>query len=350
MFGQDQGVPFYLITSPALAAHLTVECERHVAAGVLILEADDALQRVIATVPENSHILVVSPDSFISSLSPDAIGRRKVGVLAANSTPCPPDAVAHFLAAAEATDAAQQVVWSRAFFEALNATEWLSIRNDDHGVEATFAFRDPGNKWFFQGGHLGWGQQQIVPSGEISVLPTSHGKFDVTRRLKIDGEIALTGYAILHSGRPSFLREDQQRLYEALQPLEHGAVICTVRDGVIRATRASSPIVEDSRRHLEAMFMVDSRYRLIWELGLGINRELPRLPGNYAMNETYGGSSGILHWGLGLTPYTQYHLDVLSPGTTIVDQSGRELLEGRESKGTGTIVPFIHTACPCLDG
>jgi len=49
------------------------------------------------------------------------------------------------------------------------------------------------------------------------------------------------------------------------------------------------------------------------EIGFAHNVTLQLLDGNHAMNEVYGGlnegSDGCLHWGLGLTPYTQYHLD-----------------------------------------
>ena len=44
------------------------------------------------------------------------------------------------------------------------------------------------------------------------------------------------------------------------------------------------------------------------------------------MNEVYGGTEGCLHWGLGLTPYTQYHLDIISPGTTVYTDAGEVVL------------------------
>jgi len=50
------------------------------------------------------------------------------------------------------------------------------------------------------------------------------------------------------------------------------------------------------------------------------------LPGNHAMNEVYGGTHGCLHWGIGLTPFTQYHLDIISPGTTVSNDKGETLL------------------------
>lgn len=50
------------------------------------------------------------------------------------------------------------------------------------------------------------------------------------------------------------------------------------------------------------------------------------LAGNHAMNEVYGGTKGCLHWGIGLTPFTQYHLDIISPGTTVSNDRGDPLI------------------------
>ena len=44
------------------------------------------------------------------------------------------------------------------------------------------------------------------------------------------------------------------------------------------------------------------------------------------MNEVYGGEHGCLHWGLGLTPFTQYHLDIISPDTTVYTENGEVIL------------------------
>ncbi|GJH03185.1 hypothetical protein [Paraburkholderia terrae] len=90
---------------------------------------------------------------------------------------------------------------------------------------------------------------------------------------------------------------------------------------------------------------VDSRYRILWEIGFGINTESRILPGNHAMNETYGGTAGAIHFGIGLTPYTQYHLDIICPNTTVKTSHGDYLIGGKPSS--------IHRArgagCPCLE-
>ena len=79
---------------------------------------------------------------------------------------------------------------------------------------------------------------------------------------------------------------------------------------------------------LEALFRIDSRYRKVWELGFAINTRHELLPGNTAMNETFGGTAGTLHFGLGLTPYTQYHLDIICPLTRVLSDRDEELIGG----------------------
>jgi len=83
---------------------------------------------------------------------------------------------------------------------------------------------------------------------------------------------------------------------------------------------------------LEHMFAVDSRYRIVWEIGHALNVSLDILPGNHAMNEVYGGVEGCLHWGLGLTPFTQYHLDIISPYTSVIGGATGDVLLGTPGK------------------
>jgi len=156
-----------------------------------------------------------------------------------------------------------------------------------------------------------------VPAGEISVLPIDITEFEENLRLPLNGEIVLRGYPILHSGTPSFSRADQARIHGRLSVLQDHAVICRVESGLIVDIRPDSAGAAPAIDMLNAMFEVDSRYRMVWEMGHALNTSLELVPGNNAMNEVYGGTAGCLHWGLGLTPYTQFHLDIISPDTTV---------------------------------
>ena len=110
-------------------------------------------------------------------------------------------------------------------------------------------------------------------------------------------------------------------------------MIASVRNGIIENLRATDAEGESAVAMLEAMFEVDSRYRIIWEIGFGINMALTRpLPGNHAMNEVFGGTGcGALHYGMGLTPYTQYHLNIICPGTSVVGVGGQVLFGGGQA-------------------
>ncbi|HXI25081.1 MAG TPA: hypothetical protein VNG71_14555, partial [Pyrinomonadaceae bacterium] len=276
---------------------------------------------------EPAHVLVASPNVFFRSPEEEMIGpRRKLVAMACNSTPTSLEAVAHFLGVIERTDPQRQLAFAERFFELGRSSEWLEIVDEQYGTRARFNHLDDSYEWNQQAGPLEWGEQQIAPAGEISVLPTEITEFNADLRLAINGEIAFRGLPITHSGEPSFLREDQARIFSLLRHMEEHAIIARVENGVVQEIQESHPAVSPAVRMLEAMFEVDSRYRIIWELGFAINTELTLLGGNYAMNEVYGGTNGCLHFGLGLTPYTQYHVDIISPGIRVYTSRGELLL------------------------
>jgi hypothetical protein len=307
---------------------------------------------VLQKIQEPAHVLVISPDHFFSSVEPHLIGRRQLAIMAANSTLTPPAAIKHFVAVLEVTDSQAQRRMADKFFATLEQEEALQIVDEFYGTIARFVHLNDTYEWFEQGGPLEWEQQQIVPSGELSVLPVAHGQFDSTRKLAINGEVAFQGFAILHSGKPSFLREDQERIYKALSTLEKHAVIATVEDGWITKLQTTHPSVERAKSMLQALFDVDSRYRLIWEVGFGINTQLKLWSGNTAMNEVYGADNGVIHWGLGLTPFTQYHLDLICPNTKVLGDTGEILIGLRSgeqpSRKQGEIARHTANACPCI--
>lgn len=279
-------------------------------------------------IPEPAHVFVSSPNAFFQSPPPDRIGpRRKLMAMACNSTPTPLHVVEHFLRVIERTDPNEQQAFADRFFERVEAADHLEMVDEACGTRAVFEHFSQDYEWNQQAGPIDWGTQQIAPSGEISVLPINILKFNQDLRLTINGEIAFKGQPILHSGTPSFSREDQARIYEKLAPIRGHAVIATVVNGTITEIRASHPDAVGTVKMMQAMFDVDSRYRIVWEIGFALNTALTILPGNYAMNEVYGGTSGALHWGLGLTPYTQYHLDIICPGVRVVGPSN-ELVHG----------------------
>lgn len=330
-FGDSEGSTFCLVTALGMGRHFEVERgPKYVGARVIESAGNVAFTELLQTeIPDNAHVLVILPDVYFRSPSTEELGpRRKLAVMACTSTPTSLEAIAHFVRIAERTDPARQDAMSDEFFTRGQATATLRFVDGDYGTAAEFAHLDEDLTWHEQTGTLDWGQQQLFPAGEISVLPVEVFGQNINSHLAINGTLALRSHPVLHSGTPSYLPEDQERLYQSLTTLRHYPLIATVRDGVIAELEATAPDCEPAARTLRAMCAVDSRYATILEIGFGINTGLELFPGNSAMNEVYGGTAGAVHFGLGLIPYTQYHLDLISPHTRVLTQQGEVIFGG----------------------
>lgn len=326
-FGDPDGAAFCLVTSPSLLDQ--VELARTARyKDYQIIPLDDDFNTILRDrIPSRAHVLVMSPDTFFQSPEDELIGAgRKLLAMACNSTPTDTAALHHFLRCIEATDPLAQETFSERFFDLAERGDALEYHDAAFGTTAVLALFTRELVWNQQAGLVDWGEQQIVPAGEISVLPIEITDFDAALSLPLDGEIVIRGYPILHSGTPSFTQRDQRRIHDRLWPLRENATKATVENGVITLLEALTPGAADIVDMLEHLFAVDSRYRIVWEIGHALNTTHEILDGNHAMNEVYGGTDGCLHWGLGLTPYTQFHLDIISPGTYVTNEHGDTLL------------------------
>lgn len=328
-FGPATDTVFCLVTNPELAEKIEIsKSGGYRDYAVVPFHTGERFEEILnERIPEPAHILAISPQAFFESPTSELLGpRRKLMGMACNSTPTSLNVVKHFLGVMERTSPEEQAVFSDRFFELLESTDQLEYVDAKHGTRAVLRHLDPSLEWNQQAGPLDWGEQQIVPSGEISVLPIEITQFREDLCLPLDGTIALRGYPILHNGTPSFSRTDQARVHAKLAAMNDHAIIATVENGTITDIRPHDPGAKPAVDMLTAMFEVDSRYRKVWEIGHALNSSLDMLPGNHAMNEVYGGTSGCLHYGLGLTPFTQYHLDIISPDVTVYTQSGDVVL------------------------
>jgi len=327
-FGPAEDATFCLVTNPEFKDDIVIaKSGQYRDYKVVPMHRGERFEDLLATIPESAHIFAVSPATFFESPTGDTLGpRRKLLAMACNSTPTTLDLIAHFLAVMENTSPAEQDGFSDTFFELLEEADHLVYSDSKRGTKATLQHLQDGLVWNQQAGAVGWGEQQIVPAGEISVLPIDITEFEEDLRLPLEGEIVIRGYPILHSGTPSFSRNDQARIYRELTALHDNAVIARVEAGEIVDIRADTPGATPAVNMLNAMFEVDSRYRIVWEMGHALNTSLDLVLGNHAMNEVYGGTSGCLHWGLGLTPYTQFHLDIIAPDTTVSTDTGTIVL------------------------
>ena len=291
-FGPPDGATFCFVTNPDLADAFAIRTDAPYADTRIVTTRDDQeFEELVAGLPEVAHVLVASPQRFFESPPDDVIGpRRKLVAMACNSTPTDLDAIRHFLGVIERTDPLEQDAFAERFFDLVEGTDVLRIVNAEVGTELVFDHfsEDVEYVWNQQGGSLGWGEQQILPSGEISVLPVEIRSFGEDLRLVLDGELTLYGHPILHNGTPSFSRADQARLHAELDAMSRVPLVCRVKDGHITDVRATSDLGESAERMLTSMMEVDSRYRKVWEIGFAHNSSLVLRPGNHAMNEVYG--------------------------------------------------------------
>lgn len=321
---------FVVITSLELAPRFEVTPgDKYDRAEVLACDgAEDFAALLDDRIPERAHVLVVLPNVYFKSPPPEQLGNRKLGVMACSSTPTSLEAIVHFLRMGARTDPRRQEQMAEDFFARGEAAERFRFVDEERGTVAEFAHLNDELWWHEQGGYLGWGDQQLFPSGEISVLPVSVFGQNIDTTFDLNGQLCLEGHPVLHSGTPSFLLEDQERIFRCLSTLQDSPVIATVEHGKIADLRATAPASEPAADMLSAMCDVDSRYRSVLELGFGINTGLELFPGNSAMNEVYGGRQGAVHIGLGLIPYTQYHLDLICPSTRVVGSRGEHIFGG----------------------
>lgn len=320
-FGSGEGAHFCLVSNPRLLDEI------HIAPAGNYLSYEKYSYSELGSfegmlrddIPEPAHIFVVSPDCFFESPPPDVLGpRRKLVAMPSNSTELDVDALAHFLQAVEQTDVKALADRADHFFELAEAAPSLRIVDDDHGTEAVFDHLAEEYEWNEQAGLVEWGQQQIAPAGELSALPTDIMHYSPQLRLSLNGQIAMAGTPIVHSGAASFSRSDQQRIYRQLATMTDHAVIASIENGTIVSFRETHPAAKPARRMLDQLCEIDSRYRVVWEMGFGINTDFSLWPGNCGMNEMFGADNGVFHFGVGLTPFTQYAPIFLCPGSRVL--------------------------------
>ncbi|WP_414514282.1 hypothetical protein [Nostoc sp. PCC 9305] len=327
----EENTSFCVVTNSSLLDKIKIDPEKDYKDYKLIsYDAGDDFSKILREqIPEPAHILVIAPNCYFRSPEPEHLGpHRKLCIMACNSTPTSVEAIEHFLRCGENTDPYEQEEIAEQFFTKGEDAGHFKFVDEEYQTVAVFEHLDDGLQWHEQVGRLEWGEQQLFPSGEISVLPVDVFALNLNVKLNINGKLAFKGIPVLHSGTPSFLPEDQERIFQALYTMRDDAVIATLQDGIITHIEASSPSVQPAVDILQAMYEVDSRYRIIIEIGFAVNHHLKLFPGNSAMNEVYANTNGTVHFGMGLIPHTQYHLDIICPSIKVYSQNDELVFGG----------------------
>ncbi|MGH3778225.1 MAG: hypothetical protein ACRDRR_21220 [Pseudonocardiaceae bacterium] len=351
----EPGRPFFLVTDDELTARFVVSAQAsRPETTIMSCAPGDDLADIVGTLPGDADVLVVRPGVFVTSPGVGSLGGRQVAVMPCGSTPMTTRQVGYFLDVLERTDPIEQGTRADRFFDAIGTAGNLQLADPGHGTACEFDPQRADYLWNQQAGPLGPGDQQIAPAGELSVLPMEITEFDTSRRLGLNGALTLRGWPIVHGGYEPALAHEQARLFEDLLPLRQHAVVLTVDDGWIVgcAPAASTPQARAVTAVLDELLDSDPRYRAVWELGFGINTTMRVQAGNCGCNEVYGGRNGVVHFGLGLTPYTRFALTFLCPQTTLTDDAGSVLIgdQDRSDRSNGRARRIKRTrsaSCGC---
>jgi len=343
---------FCLITDEEFVDDFAI-APSHLDSMVVPIGPDGDLGKVLAAdVPETADVVAICRRTFLSSPDAAAIGKgRRIVALPCASTPVTLPHIRYALQVIERTDPAAQELHADRFFASLEKAAELRIVDGEHGTSCSFDPVGGDYAWNQQAGFLGPGEQQIAPSGELSVLPVDIMEFDGDRRLALDGTLTFKGWPIVHAGYDRELDAEQAELYERLTPLHRNPLIAAVDNGVITDVR--DPVGTAEGGELVAvfneLFATEPHYRTVWELGFGINTDMELTPANSGLNEIYGARDGVVHIGLGLTPNTKFALTFICPSSAMVDGAGGLILgsKGASASGKPRINRIRSISCGC---
>ncbi len=329
-FGTDPAA-FFLVVDDGVASRFRIDHREFAGkAEVVGVRTGADLGRLVDELPGGAAILVAAAGLFVRSTDLAGIGDRRIAIMPCGSTPVTFEHIRYFLDVSAKTDPDAQAAFADRFFTAVAASGGLRLVDDRQRTWCDFDPSDETFEWNQQAGPLAPGEQQITPAGELSVLPMDIMGFDPNRRLAFNGVLTLRGEPIVHAGYDEGLAGGQADLYRSLTDLRRHPVVVEVEDGVIRRCRPGGTAPEAHRvtAVLETLFQTDPRYRTIWELGFGINTAMSVARANCGMNEVYGATNGVVHLGLGLTPYTTFALTFICPSTRVVGNHDDETLLG----------------------
>ncbi|MFJ6719082.1 MULTISPECIES: hypothetical protein [unclassified Streptomyces] len=335
---EDGGEPLSLLPGDGYSRvdHLTLP--RGTRLGTLIAEQ----------APPDAHVLAVCPGRFLDSPSPQELGARKLAVLPAGSTPLTDEHVRYFLRTAAKTDVARQAAAAEEFFDLVGDSERLTIVDDASGTEAEFDHTAGDCVWNQQAGVLEPGDQQIFPSGKLSVTAAEITTFEPDARLLgLHGDLTLRGWPIVHRHADPADGDEQRRLFDALSPLVSNAVTLHVSAGTIEGVTPQTPAAAPAAEELDKLLTDDPRYRVIWELGFAINTATEVIPANCGPNEVYGATAGVVNLGLGITPATRFALAFLCPRSSLLTSDGTPVLGARKAVRRGRMQRVSSASCGC---
>jgi hypothetical protein len=313
LFDDDFGEQFLLATTPTCLPMLSGWTDSINKDEIIVAKAaalrDHVCHECLASAGRGSRLsLLLVLDSEFEHFDEALLKHAKVACVTVPSALERHAAVIRTLNITQMTDYQEQIETENKLLHALEQSDYIEILDDDDN-SAIFDYRDA-EYWFSLNGVLGFGQQTVLPTGEVSVLAAPSGEYGQHRPFCFNGKLALTGGVLVHQGRDEIPRTETLALYSELDALRESKVIAEVTDGIIGRVVATSSAAKPVEQALDRLFSIDNRYRMIYEVGFGTNVQAsPLLHDNTVCEERHPG----IHFGLGLGGFTDFHIDLLCP-------------------------------------
>ena len=264
---------------------------------------------------DDAHILLILPyskESLSLSQMTDRLIKPSQKVLMMKCIPSHGDlaVLEYFLKVLQKTDVAAQEQVADDFYDLLEKAHGLVFQNSIVDECATLQF-DDFCLWNDLFGYVQDGDIMVAPSGEIALSHEAHASVDLREaRLDINGMLCLTGYSIVHQMSSIVDKTQQSKLFQQLSTLRNVPVLAEIKSGEIVNLTSKNSIALTA---LQELLQQDARYRVISEIGFGLNTQMQIMEEiNTGMNEIYGHQKMCVHFGFG-NIHTDYHFDILCP-------------------------------------
>jgi hypothetical protein len=189
----------------------------------------------------------------------------------------------------------------------LDAARKIHFHCPEYCTQSVFEHQEA-EYWFSLHGPLEFGQQTVLPTGEMSVLTDPSGQFNAQSRFHLEGDLLFQGIPVVHRSHEEVSLSETLEQFERLATMRDFPVIASVINGEIQHLHSPIKGYNPFLKELEQLFLKDAGYRKIHEIGFGTHLSCkPLVYDNFLPNERYPG----VHFGLGLGGATDFHLDLI---------------------------------------
>jgi hypothetical protein len=319
LFGGDLGDVFCLVASPAARGVIELRSTPGVEIRELAWEGPESRDALLATIAavraagRRASVLWIADDEF-EHYQPEELEAAKLVAISSFSAPLSSRALARSVEIVTTGDYEGELRIENRFMDLLDEAEEIRLACPDFGTTARFRHQ-VADHWFSLHGPLDWGQQTVLPTGEMSALVNASGEFVEEDSFAIDGRVVLRGQPVVHRGGPGVSLGATGELYDRLSAMADQPAVLELSNGFITGVSAPDGGTNQLVDGLRSLFDQDGRYAKIHEIGFGTNAACdPLVADNFFANERFPG----VHLGIGLGGHTEFHIDLVTDAIEVI--------------------------------